>query len=212
MRRPWNWFPSDFQHYEASATGGSFLSDGPNAGPAIELIRAATGTPDGSGNYDAFVRRFNGTVYSDTEEVWMRIPNGETVTSGNQYLARLMQYASGRKVYTASIPGTGGGGGTGGAVLRVPSVGSGLVAAFVETWTDTAGAPMPADGTACYVFDPNANAINAQYYPGILTINHSDGKPIYAVQSGFTGTESICLGDGQYHTFTWAAGDLISVV
>jgi len=98
-------------------------------------------------------------------------------------------------------------------VVRVPSSGAAntLVAAFVETWTDTAGIPTSTDGTSCWVYEVMGNAVTSGFYPGASFLClHSDGQPIYGVRSGFSGTKQVCEGDQTLHTWTFENGWLVS--
>lgn len=186
---------------------------------AVEIVRV-TSTTQVNSEYPGRVQKIDPhttppgiTDLNTYDDCWIVGPNAETLTA-QKYVARMDGDGNTPVRPRFLICGAVGGssGPASSVVLRVPTAGSGLVAANVQTWTDTGGAPSRVDGASAWVFDQNANAINAQYYNGTFAVNHSDGNAIYSVMSGFTGVESICLGDGQYHTFTWAGGDLVSVV
>src|SRR5579859_637678 len=105
-RKAWNWFPTELQHELQPASSDH---DGANAGPAIELIYCNTSTADGSGRYDSYVATKTGPGAGETttsgEQVWLHASNGEALTSGKYYLARLMTLEDGRKLYDTSVPG-----------------------------------------------------------------------------------------------------------
>jgi hypothetical protein len=110
QRKPWNFGVSELQHSLGLASGVSY---GANAGPAIEVVRVATGaTPDSHGKYDAFVQRWNSntqTWAANAEEVWLLDPNGGTLSASSLYGGcRWIGFADGRKVYAAgqAITGT----------------------------------------------------------------------------------------------------------
>jgi hypothetical protein len=110
----------------------------------------------------------------------------------------------------AWIPASGAGAGT---ILNVAVAGSAgqLTAATVTVWTD--GTPPTAtNGASCWALDINAGVVQTGYYIGIPLLMHAaDGKIVYGVMSGFSGSRNICQDDGlATHTFTWARGALIS--
>jgi hypothetical protein len=195
LRELENWFPSDV--------------------PSVEIVRV-TSTTTTNGEYPGKLQIVNPLptppTYTDGIDCWVIGPNGETL-SAQRYLAR----ADGdgntplRARYIASFSAAGGAAATQAAVIRVPSAGlaNTLTAAFIESANDGTP-PTFIDGLACWALDMNLGIVNPGRHPGIWICTHSDGKQVFAVESGYTGVKLVCESDQTNHTWTFARGKLIT--
>lgn len=104
-RKPWNYGVLEFQHYLPPPGSESV---GPNASPAIEIVRN-TGTAFGNLCFDAWTQRWNANlpnaVPRDAENVFVRaMPPGTPVTPNTYYECRWADFEQGRKVYHVTSP------------------------------------------------------------------------------------------------------------